>query len=269
MELSKYAVLALIVFGRAVQAQPPTFVIHGMVKTCNAITELDRARSMNFMQYFWGWRVQDYDAAIAWANACGQFGWPAWSPTRVSFLESRREQLQRTTESTPQHSVADQEALQTKQSRDSALAAEKAVNEKAANERADAERAAAEKADAAEARKQTAIRVAAAQKAKAMRDCKASQPYRLYLAQEAVLADLKEKDRWERALAKEQKIAEISGSENLSAKYYDGMAIVHADEEIDRDFRQYQNAGGAANGPLGVSADLANPCRSARELAED
>jgi hypothetical protein len=87
-------------------SQSQTFAIHGRSKTCNSITELDRARSMNFMQYFTGWTIQDYDAAIAWAQACGQYGWPTYSPTRISYLASQQNQLRQSAQKTTDRAAA-------------------------------------------------------------------------------------------------------------------------------------------------------------------
>lgn len=90
------AVLLLAVTG-LVAAQEPTFVIHGSMKRCNDITQLDSALSKRYSAFFAGWTENDYDNAISWATSCGQYGWPASAPARVPYLQSRQEDLRRTT----------------------------------------------------------------------------------------------------------------------------------------------------------------------------
>ncbi len=91
-----FTLLLLAVTGLAA-AQEPTFVIHGSTKRCNDITQLDSALSTPYPAFFAGWTENDYDNAIAWAASCDQYGWPAWAPTRVPYLQSRQKDLRRTT----------------------------------------------------------------------------------------------------------------------------------------------------------------------------
>jgi hypothetical protein len=75
-------------FPSALAAQAQTFIIHGSAKLCNDITQLDRALSSHYEPFFAGWTLADYDAAIAWASQCSQYGWQNTAPSRIPILQS-------------------------------------------------------------------------------------------------------------------------------------------------------------------------------------
>jgi hypothetical protein len=161
-------------------------------------------------------------------------------------------------------------------------------SQKLARQRADAERTAAEQAAAAQAvkekeaeaqreqqaeeekgkearrsaaaREENARRVAAEKAAQARRECREGMPHKLFQARKVVLEDLAERENWEAALAKENKISELTGTENMARKYYDGQGIVEADDRIAQAFRAYKSAGGAANVPERVETSMSDPC---------
>jgi hypothetical protein len=73
----------------AIRAHGEPFVIRGIEKHCNDITQLDRALSTQYDLYFDGWTRADYDEAIIWSSACAQYGWQSIAKSRVSLLQAR------------------------------------------------------------------------------------------------------------------------------------------------------------------------------------
>lgn len=73
----------------AIRAHSEPFIIRGVEKRCNDITQLDRALSTSYDQYFDGWTRADYDEAIIWSSACAQYGWQSIANSRVSLLQAR------------------------------------------------------------------------------------------------------------------------------------------------------------------------------------
>ena len=72
-------------------AQTQTFVIHGTPRTCTAITQLDSALLADSPQFFAGWTESDYAEAVAWSQACAQYGWQVpWRP-RIPLLTSQHD----------------------------------------------------------------------------------------------------------------------------------------------------------------------------------
>ena len=72
-------------------AQTQTFVIHGTPKTCTAITQLDSALLADSPQFFAGWTESDYADAVAWSQACAQYGWQVpWRP-RIPLLTAQHD----------------------------------------------------------------------------------------------------------------------------------------------------------------------------------
>jgi hypothetical protein len=233
--------------------QPGYFVIHGRPRSCANIVELDHARQRNDLRYFTGWTGQDYETAIAWASACSESGIPGWGPTRFQYLRALQERSQQ---------LARQRADAQRTAAEQAAAAQ-AVKDNEAEARRE-QQAAEEKAEetrrAAAVREENARRVAAEKAAQARRECREGMPHKLFEARKAVQDDLAEKESWATALAKENKITELTGAENMTRKYYDGQGIVDADDRIARDFQEYKSAGGAANVPERVETSTQDPC---------
>jgi hypothetical protein len=73
------------------QAQAQTFLVHGTPRTCSAITQLDSALSMDFQQFFAGWTEQDYLDAVAWSQACAEYGWHIAGRPRISLLQAQHD----------------------------------------------------------------------------------------------------------------------------------------------------------------------------------
>ena len=72
-------------------AQTQTFVIHGTPKTCTAITQLDSALLTDSPQFFAGWTESDYADAVAWSQACAEYGWQIpWRP-RIPLLTAQHD----------------------------------------------------------------------------------------------------------------------------------------------------------------------------------
>ena len=65
----------------------PLFVVHGTARNCSSITQLDSALSSNYQAFFSGWSEQDYRDAIAWSQACADFGWHVPDHPRIPQLQ--------------------------------------------------------------------------------------------------------------------------------------------------------------------------------------
>ena len=75
------------------QAAPPAplFVVHGTARNCSSITQLDSALSSNYQAYFTSWTEQDYRDAIAWSQACADFGWHVPGRPRIPLLQAQHD----------------------------------------------------------------------------------------------------------------------------------------------------------------------------------
>ena len=69
----------------------PLFVVHGTARNCSSITQLDSALSNNYQAFFAGWSEQDYRDAIAWSQACADFGWHVPGRPRVPLLQAQHD----------------------------------------------------------------------------------------------------------------------------------------------------------------------------------
>lgn len=242
MKNNKYLLFAaLCATGAHAQA---TYVVHGSPRTCGSISTLDQAFSTHDKNYFSGWTDQDYDAAVAWATACANWGPPRWhGQVRISFL---REQQQYS---------RDAEGRLAAQVTAAKMRAERAqAEEEARRQRERQQELQQEQEQKAEARR--------AQSARNLAHCRASAPYKLYEVQESIISDELIKLNAERALAHEKKIAEISGAVNLTAEHNAGSVIVSADERANQDFEVYKSLGGASGSPEQVAHALPNPCNA-------
>ncbi len=76
-----------------VGAQTQTFVVHGTPRTCGEITQLDSALSADYQLFFAGWTEKDYVDAIAWSQACSEYGWHVPGRPRVPLLQARHNRL--------------------------------------------------------------------------------------------------------------------------------------------------------------------------------
>src|SRR3984957_6297437 len=69
----------------------PLFVVHGTARNCSSITQLDSALSSNYQGFFAGWSEQDYGDAIAWSQACADFGWYVPGRPRIPLLQAQHD----------------------------------------------------------------------------------------------------------------------------------------------------------------------------------
>jgi len=72
-------------------APPQTFLVHGTTRTCSAITQLDSALASDSQQFFEGWSEKDYGDAIAWSQACANYGWHIPGRLRVPLLQAQHD----------------------------------------------------------------------------------------------------------------------------------------------------------------------------------
>ncbi len=74
-----------------VAAQTQAFVVHGTQRTCSTITQLDSALSESYQQFFAGWTEKDYVDAIAWSQACSEYGWHIPGRPRIALLQAQHD----------------------------------------------------------------------------------------------------------------------------------------------------------------------------------
>ena len=92
-------------------AQTETFVIHGTPRTCSAITQLDSALLTESPQFFAGWTENDYADAVAWSQACADYGWQVrWRP-RIPLLQAQHDKALRPTQTETVSTTAPAAAL--------------------------------------------------------------------------------------------------------------------------------------------------------------
>jgi len=68
-----------------------TFPVHGIPRSCSAITQLDSALSENSQQFFAGWDEKDYADAAAWSEACADYGWHVPGRPRTTLLQTQHD----------------------------------------------------------------------------------------------------------------------------------------------------------------------------------
>lgn len=228
-----------------------TFLVHGVPRTCESIVTLDKAFETHNDAYFDSWTDQDYDNAVAWASACANYGPPVWrGQMRISFLREhqqrvREDEQRKARAATAQHLQAEN--------------AEARQKEAEARQK-EAERISAQQKE--EEEQQELIHQRQIKSAQLMAKCRAGNAYKLYEAQESIIADQESKSKWERVLAREKKVEEISGAENPSLRYSAGNAIVDAEERMTHAFGVYKSSGGTAPSPQAVTHEIKNPCPS-------
>lgn len=71
--------------------QSQTFPVHGATRSCASITQLDSALESDSRQFFAGWGEQDYADALAWSEACANYGWHVPGRQRIPLLQAQRD----------------------------------------------------------------------------------------------------------------------------------------------------------------------------------
>lgn len=74
-------------------AQAPTFTVHGARRTCSDITQLDSVLTSGDRAYFSGWTERDYSDALAWSDACKDYGWHIPGKPRVGLLKAQHDRM--------------------------------------------------------------------------------------------------------------------------------------------------------------------------------
>jgi lipoprotein-anchoring transpeptidase ErfK/SrfK len=85
-----FCISGLVTEGEA-RDQTAAFIVHGTPRTCSAITQLDSALSSRYQAFFAGWTEQDYADAVAWAEACSDYGWHVPGQPRVPLLHAQHD----------------------------------------------------------------------------------------------------------------------------------------------------------------------------------
>ncbi len=89
-----------------VAAQTQTFVVHGTPRTCSTITQLDSALSESYQQFFAGWTEKDYVDAVAWSQACSDYGWHIPGHPRLALLQAQHDKSLGQTQIVPSTATA-------------------------------------------------------------------------------------------------------------------------------------------------------------------
>ncbi|MGP0082998.1 MAG: M23 family metallopeptidase [Steroidobacteraceae bacterium] len=98
-------------------------------------------------------------------------------------------------------------------------------------------------------------------KEKRYENCKQSSDFALFQIQERIIIDVERKSDAQRQIEREQKIAAVSGTEDLEKKYRAGQTIVSVDEDIESNWPKYKTLGGSSESPDSVRHTVPNPCR--------
>jgi hypothetical protein len=85
--------LCLAQMGTQATAQPRTFTVHGGRKTCSDITQLDSVLTSGDRAYFADWTERDYSDALAWSEACKDYGWHIPGKPRASLLQAQHDRV--------------------------------------------------------------------------------------------------------------------------------------------------------------------------------
>jgi hypothetical protein len=232
--------------------QNPRYLVHGFRRTCQELPALDRALSSTVDYYFPGWSSADFDAAVYWVNACAPTETPDALRTRVSQLRERQKQMmERAANQIMENKAAEQR-------REDARLEEQRLAEEANNQRIQEHAQLVARQEEFERKeKERAARMSMEEAA--ARKCHKTPAFALFEVQQRLNADLDRKATAQRQLDKENKIEEISGTENLSNKYRYGQIIVDADEDIETNWAKYKSLGGSAP-TLATIPHATNPC---------
>ncbi|MFX3547672.1 hypothetical protein V8918_02780 [Ralstonia mannitolilytica] len=98
---------------------------------------------------------------------------------------------------------------------------------------------------------------------KQLAECRSSNGYELYSAQERVIADIENIKGWRENQAQERRIARTSGVRNLWEERNNGEWIVQSSDDLKADFAEYKRLGGKAKTPQKVAHEVVDPCPSA------
>jgi hypothetical protein len=227
---------------------------------------LDHALSIEDARYFAGWTRADYDAAAEWARLCVVRGYEHFGPARVAHLREYEAKALKTPEQIAAEQAEQQRAADERARIAEGYAIEKARADAAAQvqEAQDRAREAEASRRQAEANKREAQREAQRQaqiaaRASAAARCRLSDDYHIFQAQQRLRADIDRKDRLDIVIARERKIEEVSGVQNMTRSYELGAESVRIDEVVENDWNSYRRAGGPSTEKSGLIV-LDNPC---------
>jgi hypothetical protein len=259
-----FIALSVISSVHAQSGRPPdAFLVHGVRRTCDSIPALDQALSVQDYRYFAGWSSRDYDTAANWAALCVSDQYRFIGHARAARL--RAYQAKMTQLPTPvqlpapsAEQIAADKMLADEREQQRQEAAKAAAKAEAQQARAEAQQGRAE--EAREKRRQA--------RANAIAQCRHSDAYHAFQAQERLRADILAQDRISEALEREHKIEQVSGVQNLSRDYELGEQTVRIGDVIEKDWRDYRLAGGESNEDTGLML-VDNPCIGAAATSDE
>lgn len=97
-----------------------------------------------------------------------------------------------------------------------------------------------------------------------LKECEATDAYRLYDAQEAVIEDIETQQNLKKAVARQKQLVNMSGVRRLDVERQIAEEQLAAKESLKEHWEKYKSAGGKAASPQAVKHKIEDPCDSFR-----
>lgn len=97
-----------------------------------------------------------------------------------------------------------------------------------------------------------------------LKTCEATQAYRLYESQEAVIEDIETQQNLRKAVARQKQLIKMSGVRNLSEERQIAEEQLEVQSALKEHWAEYKSDGGKAVSPQAVKHKIEDPCDSFR-----
>jgi hypothetical protein len=97
-----------------------------------------------------------------------------------------------------------------------------------------------------------------------LKTCEATQVYRLYAVQEAVIEDIETQQNLKKAVARQKQLIKMSGVRRLNEERQIAEEQLDVQSALKEHFAEYKSAGGKAASPNAVKHKIEDPCDSFR-----
>lgn len=97
-----------------------------------------------------------------------------------------------------------------------------------------------------------------------LKTCEATQSYRLYAAQEAVIEDIETQQNLKKAVARQKQLVSMSGVRRLDEERQIAEEQLAVKEALKEHWAEYKSGGGKAASPQAVKHKIEDPCDSFR-----
>jgi hypothetical protein len=241
-------------------------LLRGENRTCHDFADLDYALDHPNSAYFKGWTTMDFDAAQDWVDSCFASPPTKGDRDRQSLLAQRRVSLANRGEiqqnDKKMKEFRDAE-IQAQQDRDAELKAEESAR-RVEEAKEDARRRAEAAKDLARANAEEVQRRARETdrriKEQAHNECLRSDRYRRHEAETRIIDALNRESDAQKALDRERRVEEASGTTSLSTKHSAGESLVSAQDDVTKWWTVYLQHGGDAKNPQALSRSIGDPC---------